>query len=145
MLITCSIMLILRPTRSKYGTMILSPGVSVWVYLPNRSMVQSQPCGTVLTPENRVAMTSRTRTIAKTSKPDIFPSKRDVRVAHQMSARNSLRTPLLCLCAGGAGSPGRYRTDHVCMSLGDRQICDVGNRASGLSRLRKMHVSRGCI
>src|SRR5258708_13114803 len=30
--------------------MMFSPGASVRVYLPNRSMVQSYPCGTVLTP-----------------------------------------------------------------------------------------------
>jgi len=41
MLITCSIMFILRPTRSKYGMMMFSPGDSVRVNLPNRSMVQS--------------------------------------------------------------------------------------------------------
>ena len=40
MSITCSIMFILRPTRSKNGTMMLRPGVSVRVNRPKRSMVQ---------------------------------------------------------------------------------------------------------
>src|SRR5205085_1008805 len=38
--ITCSIMFILRPTWSKYGMIRFSPGASVRVNLPNRSMVQ---------------------------------------------------------------------------------------------------------
>src|SRR5436190_1679509 len=71
MLITCSIMFILRPTRSKYGMMMFSPGASVRVYLPNRSMVQSYPCGTVLTPANSVKITNSTSAMAKTSNPVI--------------------------------------------------------------------------
>src|SRR5665213_444392 len=49
--------------------MMLSPGDSVRVNLPNRSMVQSYPCGTVLMPANSVKMTSNASAMAKISKP----------------------------------------------------------------------------
>src|SRR3981081_2175256 len=51
--------------------MMFSPGASVRVYLPNRSMVQSNPCGTVLMPANSVKITSSTSAMAKTSNPVI--------------------------------------------------------------------------
>src|SRR6185437_12802260 len=51
--------------------MRFSPGASVRVYLPNRSMVQSKPCGTVLTPANNVTMTSSTKAMAKMLKPSM--------------------------------------------------------------------------
>src|SRR3982074_2734607 len=57
--------------------MMFSPGDSVRVYLPNRSMVQSKPCGTVLTPANSVTMTSSTNAMAKMSKPLINPPRRE--------------------------------------------------------------------
>src|SRR6266478_5869700 len=49
--------------------MMFSPGASVRVYLPNLSMVQSYPCGTVLMPANSVKITSSTSAMAKISNP----------------------------------------------------------------------------
>ncbi len=51
---TCSIMLSLCPIWSTTGTIRLRPGRRVRVYLPNRSTVHSLPCGTDLTPRNRM-------------------------------------------------------------------------------------------
>src|ERR1700677_1278701 len=51
--------------------MRFNPGASVRVYFPKRSMVQSYPCGTVLTPANNVKTTSSTSTMAKISKPSM--------------------------------------------------------------------------
>src|SRR5580692_7146692 len=51
--------------------MMFNPGASVRVYFPKRSMVQSYPCGTVLTPANSVKTTSSTSTMAKISKPSM--------------------------------------------------------------------------
>src|SRR5438067_197913 len=51
--------------------MMFNPGASVRVYLPNRSMVLSYPCGTDLTPANSVKITSSTIAMAKMSNPVI--------------------------------------------------------------------------
>src|SRR4051794_19100979 len=49
--------------------MILRPGRRVPLFFPNRSTVQLYPCGTVLTPANRVSTASATITSTKMSKP----------------------------------------------------------------------------
>src|SRR3954463_14793555 len=51
--------------------MMLRPGDSVRVNLPNRSIVQSKPCGTVFTPATSVKTISSAAAMAKISKPDM--------------------------------------------------------------------------
>src|SRR5580692_6914892 len=66
--------------------MMFNPGASVRVYFPKRSMVQSYPCGTVLTPANSVKTTSSTSTMAKISKPsmkNLLKAKTTVTPAHR--------------------------------------------------------------
>src|SRR6266700_3043055 len=93
--------------------MRLSPGDSVRVYFPNRSMVQSKPCGTVLTPEYSVMIASNTIVIAKMSKPLIEPPAREPTLLAQTSRHLVCANPcLVCAVAMPVHpvvlSPNRY-------------------------------------
>jgi hypothetical protein len=67
------------------------------VNLPNRSMVQSNPCGTVLTPANSVKITSSTSRDGE-----------NVETSHVSSGDASERG-LICLQTGRGGSAGYSR------------------------------------
>src|SRR5690606_25383501 len=88
---TCSIMFMRRPIRSTNGVRMWMPGVRVLVYLPNRSTVNSRPCGTILITLNR-KMSAKTANITKNiSEKFIRPSSWKESLTAPTTARYRIR------------------------------------------------------
>src|ERR1700750_990259 len=77
--------------------MRVSPGARGRVYLPNRSIVQSKPCGTVLTPATSVTIATSTKAMAKILTPSINISspKKTRRFATRLHALRGGEHPLV--------------------------------------------------
>src|SRR5690606_6902625 len=90
---TCSIMFMRRPIRSTNGVRIWMPGVRVLVYLPNRSTVNSRPCGTILITLNR-KMSAKTANITKKIREKfIRPSDVETSLSAGRLLRHRIRFP----------------------------------------------------
>src|SRR5690606_3941334 len=124
---TCSIMFMRRPMRSTNGVRMWMPGVRVFVYLPNRSTVNSRPWGTILITLNR-KMSAKTANITKKiSEKFIRPSDVETSLSAGRRLRHRIRFPQHDITvshpARHADDPPRFVPIHLGQRGLEREKC----------------------